>query len=136
MGKNLINGGIPKVIIKNTLKNPQNEKTLWAQRTALNTDKTLTKQGFKVVNYFKNKNNAPSPPQIQWKEKRLIVIFTNPDEKLNSELMKNQINNVFKMANVNVTVSIIVKTIMKSKNIVIKTIKNNNTDDLIKHQHI
>ena len=64
------------------------------------------------------------------------MIFTNFDQKLNSELIKNQINNVFKMTNINVTMSIIVKIIMKFKNIVIKTIKNNCVDDLIKHQHM
>ena len=40
------------------------------------------------------------------------------------------------MANVNVIVSMIVKTITKSQNIIIKTMRNNYFDDLIKHQHI
>ena len=40
------------------------------------------------------------------------------------------------MTNVNVTVSIIAKTITGFKKIVIKTMKNNCVNDLIKHQHI
>ena len=84
---------------------------------------------------YKNKKTTSLFP-TQWKEKRLIVIFTNPDKKLNSELMKNYTNNIFKMTNVNVTMSIIVKTITESKKTVTKTMENNNADDLIKHQHV
>ena len=40
------------------------------------------------------------------------------------------------MANINVIMSTIVKTIMKFKKIVIKTLKNNHADDLIKHRHM
>ena len=88
-----------------------------------------------MVDYFKNKKTA-SPPQTQWKEKRLIVTSTNPYETLNSVSMRKHINNVFKNTNVDFTVTIIAKTIMESNNIIIKTLENNSANDLIKHQHI
>ena len=50
--------------------------------------------------------------------------------------MRKQINNAFKNANVNVTVTTIAKAVTGSNNIVIKTLKNNFANDLIKHQHI
>ena len=50
--------------------------------------------------------------------------------------MKKQINNAFKNANVNITVTIIAKMITASNNIIIKTLEKNSADDLIKHQHI
>ena len=50
--------------------------------------------------------------------------------------MQKQINNAFKNTNVNVIMAIITKTIMESNNIIIKTLENNSTNDLIKYQHI
>ena len=88
-----------------------------------------------MVDYSKNKKNAPLP-QTQWKDKRLIVILTNPNEIFTPVLMRKQINNAFKNANVNVTVATIAKTITESNNIIIKTLNNNSVNDLIKHQHI
>ena len=69
-------------------------------------------------------------------KKKLIVIFINSNKKLNAELMREQMNNAFKNANVNITVTIITKTIMKSNNIIIKTLNQNSADDLIKYKHI
>ena len=64
------------------------------------------------------------------------MIFTNFYEILDSVLMRKQINNVFKNTNMNIIMTIITKTIMKSNNIIIKTLKNNFANDLIKYQHI
>ena len=50
--------------------------------------------------------------------------------------MREQINNAFKNTNMNVIVIIIAKTITESNNIIIKILKNNFADDLIKYQHI
>ena len=50
--------------------------------------------------------------------------------------MRKQIKNVFKNANMNITVTIITKTITESNNIIIKTLEKNFANDLIKHQHI
>ena len=64
------------------------------------------------------------------------MILTNSYETLNSASMQKQINNAFKNANMNVIVAIITKTITDSNNIIIKILKNNSANDLIKHQHI
>ena len=50
--------------------------------------------------------------------------------------MREKINNVFKNVNVNVIITIIAKTITKSNNIIIKILKKNLANDLMKHQHI
>ena len=113
----------------------QKGKTTWTQKTAFITNEKISIGfNYQMVDYKNKKTTSLFP--TQWKEKRLIVIFTNPDKKLNSELMKNYTNNIFKMTNVNVTMSIIVKTITESKKTVTKTMENNNADDLIKHQHV
>ena len=70
------------------------------------------------------------------KKKRLIVIPINSNEKLNAELMREQMNNAFKNANVNIIMTIITKTIIKSNNIIIKILNQNSANDLIKYQHI
>ena len=61
----IMHSKLNKIINQNTSKNFQNEKFSWAQATDLNTDKTLIKQGFKVMNYFKNKINASSSLQTR-----------------------------------------------------------------------
>ena len=146
----VINSKLDKIIKK--MKNPeiqfiktpnghqhtqnQKGKTTWAQKAAFATNgNTSVGLGYQMVDYFKNKKTT-SPLQTQWKEKRLIMTFTNPHETLNPVSMRKQINNAFKNANVDVTVAIIAKTVTESNNIIIKTLENNSADDLIKYQHI
>ena len=149
---NVINSKLNKIIKK--IENPEiqlietpngyqhtpNQKinTTWTQKAAFATNEKVIPIGLdhQMIDYFKNKKTTFSPFQKQWKEKRLIVIFTNFNETLNSSLMRKQINNVFKNANVNITLTIIKKTVTKSNNIIIKTLEKNSADDLIKHQHI
>ena len=92
-----------------------------------------------MIDYFKNKKkHSPSSKSDSDKMEKLklIVTFTNFNETLNFLLMREQINTAFKNTNVNVIVTIIAKTVTKSKNIIIKILNNNSANDLIKHHHI
>ena len=119
---------------QNIQKIPQNENTSWAQAAALNTKNAPLGNGFKVVEYAKHKN--PFPLQTQWKEKRLIVTPTSPILELNPGKLRDEMNEAFQKAKVNITVATISKTVTGSNNIVIKTTENHNAEDLLKHRDI